>query len=136
LSAAEKASTFSFLVRFGAGDHRSVTHTMLSTKRITLGRQGPITPEQARSNAEELLSTIRLGGDPAAVRAAEKAAPTVAALAEKFLAEHVATKTKPRTAQEYRKLLNAVILPALGAKLVREVTRADVSRLHHNKHGS
>jgi hypothetical protein len=48
------------------------------------------------------------------------------------LAEHVATKTKPRTAVEYRRLIDSVVLPAIGRKQVRDVTRADVSRLHHD----
>jgi integrase len=101
------------------------------TKRITIGRHGALTPEQARREAARLSGAIAHGGDPAAVRAAEKVAPTVAALAERFLSEHVATKTKPRTAVEYRRLIEGVILPSLGRKRVRDVTRSDVSRFHH-----
>src|SRR5215467_608041 len=67
------------------------------TKRVTIGRHGAITPEQARKEAARLLGAIAHGGDPAAVRAAAKAAPTITVLAERFLAEHVATKTKPKT---------------------------------------
>jgi integrase len=48
------------------------------------------------------------------------------------LAEHVATKTKPRTAVEYRRLVDSVVLPAIGRKQVRDVTRGDISRLHHD----
>ena len=47
--------------------------------------------------------------------------------------EHVATKTKPRTAVEYRRLVENIIVPAFGHKRVREVTRGDVSRLHHEQ---
>jgi hypothetical protein len=65
------------------------------------------------------LGAIAHGGDPAAVRAAAKAAPTIPALAERFPAEHVATKTKPKTAYLYRRLINRVIVPAIGAKRVR-----------------
>jgi integrase len=53
------------------------------------------------------------------------------ALAERFLQEHVATKTKPRTAIEYSRLIDNIIVRALGRKQVRDVTRADISRLHH-----
>jgi hypothetical protein len=56
----------------------------------------------------------------------------MAEFAERFLAEHVATKTKPATAVEYRHLIESYVLPAIGRKHVREVTRADVSRLHHD----
>ena len=81
------------------------------TKRVTIGRHGALTPEQARKEAARLSGAIANGSDPAALRAAEKTAPTVAALAERFLAEHVATKTKPRTAAEYRRLIENIILP-------------------------
>ena len=119
--------------RLRDSDGKVVPGKWAPTKRITIGRHGAITPEQARKKAEELLSAIRLGGDPAAVRAAEKAAPTVAALAERFLAEHVVPKTKAGTAAEYRRLIENIILPALGRQKVRDVTRADVSRLHHER---
>jgi integrase len=101
------------------------------TKRFTIGRHGALTPEQARKEAARLSGAIASGSDPAALRAAEKTAQTVADLAERFLAEHVATKTKPSTAIEYRRLIERYVLPAVGRKPVREVTRADVSRLHH-----
>jgi integrase len=66
--------------------------------------------------------------------AAEKRAPTVADLAQRFLAEHVATKTKPRTGIEYQRIIENIIVPAIGNKRVRDVTRADLSRLHHAHH--
>jgi integrase len=102
------------------------------TKRVTIGRHGALTPEQARKEAARLAGAIANGADPAALRAAQKAAPTVAALAERFLTEHVATKTKARTATEYRRLIEAIIVPAVGPKQVRDVTRTDISRLHHD----
>jgi len=92
-----------------------------------------LTPDQARKEAVRLAGAIANGTDPAAIRAAEKSAPTVAALAERFLNEHVATKTKPRTAVEYRRLVENIIVPAFGRKRVRDVTRSDVSRLHHEQ---
>jgi integrase len=103
------------------------------TKRVTLGRHGAVTPEQARKEAARLSGAIANGSDPAAMRAAEKTAPTVAALADRFLSEHVATKTKPSTALEYRRMIQNLILPSLGRKRVRDVSRADISRLHHQQ---
>jgi integrase len=102
------------------------------TKRVTIGRHGAVTPDQAREIAVRLSGDIANGADPAAVRAAEKTAPAMAALIERFLSEHVATKTKARTATEYRRLIQSVIVPAIGGKRVRDVTRADISRLHHD----
>jgi integrase len=102
------------------------------TKRVTIGRHGALTPEQARKEAVLLSGSIAHGSDPAATRAAAKAAPTLTALAQRFLAEHAATKTKARTAEEYRRLIANIILPTVGRKRVRDVTRADISRLHHD----
>ena len=101
------------------------------TKRVTIGRHGALTPEQARKQAARLAHAIAAGGDPAAARAAEKSAPTIADLAARYLTEHVATKTKPRSAAEYQRLLRKIILPALGHRRVRDVARSDVSSLHH-----
>jgi integrase len=101
------------------------------TRRVTIGRHGAVTPEQARKIASRLTSTIAEGGDPAAVRAAEKGAPTVAKLAKRFDDEHIKTKTKAKTAVEYRRLIETIILPALGRRRVRDITRADIARLHH-----
>ena len=92
-----------------------------------------MTPDQARKEATRLSGAVAHGADPAAARAAEKAAPTVTALTERFLAEHVATKTKPRTAAEYRRLIANMVLPTIGRKRVRDVTHADISRLHHER---
>src|SRR6478736_6036662 len=56
------------------------------TKRVTLGAHGKLTPETAREAAERMAGAIANGADPAAVKAAEKGAPTVSALAARFLA--------------------------------------------------
>ena len=101
------------------------------TKRVTIGRHGALTPDQARSEATRLAGAVAAGNDPAAVRAVQRGAPTVADLAARFLSEHVATKTKQRTGIEYRRLIDKVILPAIGNQRVRDVKRADIARLHH-----
>src|SRR6516162_8402417 len=100
----------------------------------TIGRHGaPWTPETARTEALRVLGDVAKGADPASVKAAAKAAPTVAELAARFLAEHAEAKRKPRTAREYRRLFEKVILPALGQKRVADATRQDIARLHHAK---
>lgn len=98
----------------------------------TIGRHGaPWTPEQARREAKRILGEIAGGGDPAAVREAVKASPTVRDFAERFLAEHAQTKTKPRTTAEYRRLLARHVLPSMGRCKVADVTWTDVAKLHH-----
>jgi len=101
-------------------------------RRVTIGVHGsPWTPDEARAEAKRLLGLVAHGKVPAGAKAAAKVAPTVADLAQRFLAEHAEAKRKASTAKEYRRLLDHVVLPALGKKRVADITRQDVARLHH-----
>jgi len=71
----------------------------------------------ARAEALRVLSEVAKGADPASVRSAAKAAPTVTEFAARFLAERAEAKRKPRTAREYRRLIEKIILPALRQRL-------------------
>src|SRR5262245_26042312 len=78
-----------------------------------------------------LLGALAGGDDPAAARDAEKAAPTVESMAALCIEEHVA-KLKLRTAEEYRTLIRKFIVPALSQLKVKDVTRAEIARLHRS----
>jgi len=91
----------------------------------------PWTPETAREKAKGILGQIADKKDPAAIRDAEKANPTVGKLVEWFLAEHVEAKRRPRTLSSYKDLLNRLVVPTLGKSKVADVTRDDVAKLHH-----
>lgn len=75
---------------------------------------------------------VEAGGDPAADKIARREAPTVAHLAERFLVEHAEAKRKASTAAEYRRLIDRIILPALGGRKAADVTRPEVAKLHHS----
>src|SRR3981189_2458569 len=62
------------------------------TRRLTLGKVGTLTPEEARTLAKKTLGSVAHGADPAAQRAADKRASTLAEGAEQFLTEHVEAK--------------------------------------------
>ena len=101
-------------------------------RKLTIGKHGsPWTPDQARAEAKRLSGLVAHGKDPADARASAKAAPTVADLAQRFLVEHAEAKRKASTAAEYRRLLEKVILPALGMRKVADLTRAEINKLHH-----
>jgi integrase len=101
-------------------------------RRYTIGRHGaPWTPDTARREALRLLTLAGSGVDPMEMKAAGRKAPTMRELAERFLAEHVEVKCKPRTAELYRGIVEKVVLPALGTRAVTDVTRADLAALHH-----
>ena len=101
-------------------------------RRMSLGRHGVLTAEQARRQAFTLLAAVKNGEDPAGERREARRAATVAELAERFDREHIAIRLKPGTAREYRRNLRRFILPALGRLKVAEVTRADIARFHHD----
>jgi len=98
------------------------------SQRVKIGAHGPLTPEQARDEAKRLLGRIASGADPNAEKRERRAARTVNAVADEFLA-HVDEMRKPRTAAEYRRLADLHIRPALGSATMREVKRADLAGL-------
>ena len=123
----QRGGVRSYVLQYRAGDQRGAP-----LRKLTIGRHGsPWTPETARREARRLLGAIADGTDPAAARAARREAPTMADLAQRFLSEHAEAKRKPSTAAEYRRLVGRVILPALGARRVTDVTRAEIAKLHH-----
>src|SRR5262249_21426951 len=115
----------SYVVKYRAGSGRGAP-----TRRVTLGRVGTLTPDEARALARKTLGAAAHRSDPAALKAAERRASTLRELAEIFLAEHVETKRKRTTAAHYRSLLEKVVLPELGNRKAEQVTPADIAKLH------
>ncbi len=101
------------------------------SRRYTLGRHGVIGPEKARVKAKSLLAGVQDGADPATERREAREAPTVADLAERYMAEHARPKKRPSSARTDASNLRLHVLPALGRKRVAVVTRADIADLHH-----
>jgi hypothetical protein len=98
---------------------------------LTLGRHGPLTPHQARQQAQRVLGEVVKGNDPAGEKQTERGAATVAQLVEQFLSEHVEAKRKASSAASYRRILKTVVLPAIGNRKVAAVVREDIERLHN-----
>ena len=101
----------------------------VAKKRLTLGKAGALTPDQARRAAADVLARVRLGADPAAEREEKRKALTVSDLIDAFLAEHVANKVKPLTAEAHAVAL-ARLRAAHGAVKAEALTRAQVATLH------
>lgn len=76
----QRTGAKSYVVKYRAGAGRGAP-----TRRLTLSQVGKITPEEARTLARKTLGAVANGADPAAQRAAEKRASTVAETAEQFL---------------------------------------------------
>jgi integrase len=98
---------------------------------ITIGPHGPVTAEQARVRAFEILSEAKGGRDPAKELDQARKAPTMKGLGERFLKEHVAVRCKPSTQAEYKRSVELFITPKIGTRKVTDIERQDITELHH-----
>jgi integrase len=96
--------------------------------RLTLGRYGAMTVEQARAGALTALARIRLGSDPQAEKASRRAAPSVGELIDAFIKDHV-SKLKPKTAEEHGGAL-ARLRAAHGGIKAAALTRSHIASMH------
>jgi integrase len=121
----QAGGAMSYVVKYRAGSGRGAP-----TRRLTIGRVGTLTPDDARTLARKTLGAVAHGNDPAALRAAERRASTLGELAAVYLAEHVEAKRKPKTAAHYGDLLKRIVLPELGNRKGEQVTTSDLAKLH------
>ncbi len=117
--------TKSYVVVYRAGAGRGAP-----VRRYTIGAVGKITPERARARAKVILGAVAHGHDPANQKTAERGTPTVAELADAFMADHVRPKRKAGTAEFYRDILDRIVKPAVGTTKADKLTRLQVGRLH------
>jgi integrase len=115
----------SYVVVYRAGSGRGAP-----VRRFTVAAVGKITPERARARAKAILGAVAHGHDPANQKAAERGTPSVAELADRFMADHVRAKRKVGTAEFYRDILDRLVKPALGTTKSDKLTRLQVGRLH------
>ena len=98
-------------------------------RRITIGTYPDWTVAAAREAVKELKREVDRGGDPMAERHADREAPTVLDLWERYQADHLPQKAE-RTQADERSMWLKLILPALGKDRVVDVTHEDVHALH------
>ncbi|MDE0538088.1 MAG: tyrosine-type recombinase/integrase [Rhodospirillales bacterium] len=96
---------------------------------FTIGPHGPLTVDEARTKALEILALARKGID-----LREKPttpAPMMSDLGKRFLEDYVPDHCKPSTLGEYRRSVELFINPVIGTLRVSEVQRKDIAELHH-----
>lgn len=115
-------------------DYRSAEGTR---RRMTIGRHGAITTDQARKLAIETMGGVVLKkADPLLERKTRRAALTVADLCDQYLAAaekgHILGRSsrpkKATTLATDRGRIERHIKPLLGSKLVIDLTRADITK--------
>ena len=117
--------TFVLEYRPGAGGRG------VAKRRLTLGRCGSMTVEQARKAALDALAHIRLGADPQSTKMSQRAALSVSDLIDAFVASHVGIKLKAGTALGYQIAL-AKLSEAYGSTKADSLKRAEVAALHRS----
>jgi len=116
----------SFLVQYRNKNGRS--------RRLTIGRYGVLTPDDARDLAKEHLREAAKGNDPADMRAAERDAKTIKELCADYLDQcrkgllltRRGQTKKASTLYTDEGRINRHIVPLLGNRTVKDLTTADV----------
>ena len=101
-------------------------------RRATLARASEISLKAARERAAQELAAIRAGKAHLLERRHEAAtAPTIADGLERFFREYAPARIEigritARTVKDYQQQAHQILLPALGKRKIRDVTRRDV----------
>lgn len=103
-------------------------------RRMTVGTYPALTVEKARERVKDILAKAQLGEDAAAERDKARVADTVADLVKLWQAEaaHINRRTgalrTPENVAREMGVVNAHILPLLGAKRLSDLKREDIER--------
>ena len=111
----------SYLVNYRADDRGRTA----ANRRIVIGRHGPITADQARRRAREILGKAALGEDPAGDRARSRAMPTLHQAFEDYLA--AGPRRRDSTIASYRRAVHKDLGDWLDRSL-DDIDRRDVEQ--------
>lgn len=96
---------------------------------LTLGTHGQLTPDQARSMAQQALAAIARGEDPQGDKIKGRNSTTLDDIWQRFKREHLPQR-KPQTRYEYENQWSNTIAGKLGKIAIERITRSDIDRLH------
>ena len=100
--------------------------------RVTVGRHGVISADEARRRAAQIINRIKAGEEPVPLPLPAKLAggPTVAEVAARYMEEHLAVRCKPGTEVSSRSVIDNYILPEFGRLPFAAVEPKRVLELH------
>ena len=106
------------------------------TKRVTIGRHGLVSAEDARLKAAELISQIKRGKESTGSGSVTPTVneTTLAEVADRYMREHVAVRCKPTTARAYRVAMENYLLPEFGFRSLDAIGQDQVAALHYRLH--
>lgn len=107
-----------------------------NSRRLTIGRFGVLTPEEARRLAKEKLADVIKGFDPVEAQMEQLKAMTVKQLCEDYIAASekgliLGKRGKPKkisSMYEDKSRIKRHIIPLLGQRKVRDLTAPDIYR--------
>lgn len=94
---------------------------------LTIGTYGPMTLEEARTQARKRVGEVADGGDPVEQRKKARQGETVKALCDAYLERHASRK---KSAKDDRRRIDQHILPLWSNRKADNITRVDVAALH------
>jgi integrase len=100
------------------------------TRRLSIGKHGALTPEEARQHAKQILAQVAGGADPASVRAARKKEPTVKDVLVLALEQHWKPKRRQSTSKAFEEMINRTLIPEFGTIRLSDITRARIREWH------
>lgn len=97
-------------------------------RKLTIGRCCDLSPDQARDIARQAFAAVAAGDDPAAQRKADRAAPGMRDLADRYMREHAPYKKPSSVVHDRRNWVR--VLRAMGSLRVADVAPSDCIALH------
>jgi hypothetical protein len=89
-----------------------------------------LTPDAARAKALREKAAVGDGADPSGARLRKRRANTVAAVADRYVSEHVKALNRVSSASEATRIVENRIKPGLGSIKITDLTGSDIKPWH------